>query len=115
MAGPVDVNFDKVLSSGCRFTMVVLLLAAGHGMIDGWQGWAFGAILAGFVVMIWSQWIAAGAAKRLPNPARLAAQIVMFVTTALYAAAGGLLWWGIAFAVIAVAATLAQSDSTSPT
>lgn len=115
MAQPLNIRFDEVLSSGCKFAMIVLLLAAGHGLLGGWQGWVFGAILSGFVIMIWSQWIASTSAKRLPNPARLATQIVMFVTAALYAAAGGLTWWGIAFVVIAIAATFAQSDATSPT
>lgn len=110
MAQPLDINFDDVLSNGCKFAMVALLIASGHGMIHGWQGWIFGAILSGFVIVIWSQWIAARSAKRLPNPQRLAVQIAMFVTAALYAAAGGLAWWGVAFVVIAIAATFAQSD-----
>lgn len=88
----------------CELAMLVLLVAAGHGMVSGWRGWALGVFLAFVAVGIWSQWMAPTSARRLANPQRFAAQAMLFAATALYAAAGGLIWWGIGLAVIAIAA-----------
>ncbi len=88
----------------CELAMLVLLVAAGHGMASGWHGWALGVFLAFVAIGIWSQWMAPTSARRLSNPQRLVAQVMLFATTALYAAAGGLAWWGVGFAVVATAA-----------
>lgn len=88
----------------CELAMLVLLVGAGHGMVEGWRGWALGAFLAFVVVGIWSQWMAPTSARRLANPQRYFVQVMLFITTALYASAGGLTIWGIVFAVIAIAA-----------
>ena len=55
------------------------------------------------VVGIWVQWMAPTSLRRLEHPTRLIVQIMLFVTVALYAAAGGLLVPGIVFAVISIA------------
>jgi hypothetical protein len=96
----------------CELAMLVLLVAAGHGLADGWRGWALGIFLAFVAVGIWSQWMAPRSARRLENPRRFVVQVMLFLTIALYAAGGGLAWWGIAFAVIAIAAfgSLVRSD-----
>jgi hypothetical protein len=88
----------------CELAMLVLLVAAGHGMVSGWRGWVLGLFLAFIAIGIWSQWMAPTSARRLANPQRFVAQVTLFAATALYAAAGGLTWWGIGFAVIAIAA-----------
>jgi hypothetical protein len=46
--------------------------------------------------------------KRLVNPTRFVVQVMLFLTVALYAAAGGLLWWGIGFAVVSIIAFAAR-------
>lgn len=96
--GPLDL-----IAFACEMAMVVLLVAAGHGMASGWRGWVLGAGLALVAVIIWSQWIAPTSDRRLENPVRFVAQVMLFLTTALYAAAGGLLWWGLAFAALSIA------------
>lgn len=104
---PEDVGPLDAVALVCEIAMVVLLLFAGHGFVDGWQGWAVGAFLAFVAVGIWLQWMAPTSIRRLENPTRLTVQIMLFVTVALYAAAGGLLWYGLAFAVISSAVFIA--------
>ena len=88
----------------CELAMLVLLVAAGHGIVDGWKGWALGVFLAFVAAGIWAQWMAPRSRRRLANPTRFAAQVMLFVTVAVYAAAGGLLWWGVGFAIVATGA-----------
>lgn len=99
---PQDVGPWDALAFVCELAMLVLLVAAGHGIADGWKGWALGAFLAFVVIGIWAQWMAPTSARRLPNPTRFVVQVMMFLTVALYAAAGGLVWWGLGFAVVAI-------------
>lgn len=93
--------------------MVVLLVLAGHGLASGWNGWALGAFLAFVAIGIWAQWMAPMSPRRLENPTRLAVQVMLFVGVALYAAAAGLAWWGIGFAVVSIAvfAALRRQDA----
>lgn len=97
----------------CELAMLVLLVTAGHGMVSGWRGWMLGTFLGFIAIAIWSQWMAPTSMRRLSNPQRFIAQVMLFATTALYAAAGGLTWWGVGFAVIATA-TFASLISTDP-
>ena len=55
---PQDVGPWDLLAFGCELAMFALLVAAGHGMADGWRGWALGAFLAFVAVGIWAQWMA---------------------------------------------------------
>jgi hypothetical protein len=89
--------------------MVVLLVLAGHGFADGWRGWAVGVFLALVAVGIWAQWMAPTSPRRLEQPTRLVAQIMLFVTTAFYAVAGGLLWPGLLFVAVASGVFVALS------
>jgi Ni,Fe-hydrogenase I cytochrome b subunit len=98
---PQDLGPLDAVAFFCEVAMVVLLVIAGHGFADGWRGWAIGAFLAFVALGIWAQWMAANSVRRLDNPTRLVVQIMLFVTVALYAAAGGLVWPGLAFLVIA--------------
>lgn len=94
--GPLDA-----VAFLCELAMVVLLVLAGHGFLGGWRGWALGVFLGLVVLGIWAQWMAPSSLRRLDHPNRLVAQIMLFVATAFYAAAGGLLWAGLVFAVVA--------------
>lgn len=100
---PVEMEPIDAVAFLCEFAMVVLLVLAGHGFADGWRGWAIGAFLAFVAIGIWAQWMAPTSLRRLDHPTRLMVQIMLFVTVALYAAAGGLLVAGIVFAAISIA------------
>lgn len=102
--GPLDA-----VAFVCEIVMVVLLVLAGHGLIGDWRGWAAGAFLAMVALGIWAQWMAPLSVRRLEQPTRLVAQIMLFVTTALYAAAGGLWWQGVLFAVVSIAVFVVQA------
>jgi len=104
MTAQPTVGARDLIAFACELAMLVLLVAAGHSMASGWRGWALGVFLAFAAIGIWSQWMAPTSARRLSNPQRFIAQVTLFATTALYAAAGGLEWWGIGFAVLATAA-----------
>lgn len=108
--GPLDA-----IAFFCELGMVVLLVLAGHGFAEGWRGWAIGAFLAFVALAIWAQWMAPTSIRRLENPTRLTVQIMMFVTVALYAAAGGLLVWGLVLAAISIPTfvALARQDATA--
>ncbi|MET0953970.1 MAG: YrdB family protein [Aeromicrobium sp.] len=99
---PVDLGPLDAIAFLIELAMVVLLVLAGHGFADGWQGWAVGVFLAMVAVGIWAQWMAPTSVRRLDNPIRYVVQVMLFLTVALYAAAGGLVWWGIGFAVVAI-------------
>ena len=107
---PQDLGPLDALAFVCELAMLVLLVLSGHGFADGWLGWAIGVFLAAVAISIWSQWMAPTSGRRLDNPTRLVVQIMLFVTVGLYAAAGGLLWWGVAFAVVASATFWALRD-----
>lgn len=100
--GPLDAGAFL-----CELAMVVLLVLAGHGFADGWKGWAIGVFLGLVALGIWTQWMAPTSLRRLDHPTRLIVQLMLFVTTGLYAAAGGLVWPALAFVVIASAVFIA--------
>lgn len=104
MSQSAEVGSREIIAFACELAMLVLLVAAGHGLVDGWRGWVLGIFLAFVAIGIWSQWMAPRSARRLANPRRFVVQVMLFLTVGLYAAAGGLIWWGIAFAVVAIAA-----------
>lgn len=104
MTAQPTVGARDLIAFACELAMLVLLVAAGHAMVSGWRGWALGVFLAFIAIGIWSQWMAPTSRCRLSNPQRFIVQVMLFATTALYAAAGGLAWWGIGFAVVAIAA-----------
>ncbi|MDQ3155780.1 MAG: YrdB family protein [Actinomycetota bacterium] len=107
---PQDLGPLDALAFLCELAMLVLLVFSGHGFASGWLGWAIGAFLAAVTISIWAQWMAPNSARRLDNPTRFAVQVMLFLTVALYAAAGGLGWWGIGFAIVAIGTFAAQRD-----
>jgi hypothetical protein len=106
---PEDLGPLDAVAFVCEIAMVVLLVLAGHGFADGWRGWAVGVFLALVAVGIWAQWMALNSLRRLDQPTRLVAQIMLFVTTAFYAVAGGLVWPGLVFVVVASGVFIALS------
>lgn len=102
--GPLDA-----VAFLCELAMVVLLVLAGHGFADGWRGWATGVFLAFVAVGIWAQWMAPLSVRRLDQPTRLVVQVMLFLTVALYAAAGGLWWEGLLFAIASIAVFVVQA------
>lgn len=107
---PQDIGPLDGLALMCELAMVVLLVFSGHGFTGGWQGWAIGAFLAAVAIGIWVQWMSPNSVRRLENPTRFTVQVMLFLTVALYAAAGGLTWWGIGFAGIAIGTFAALRD-----
>ena len=109
---PVDLGPLDAVAFLCEIAMVVVLVLAGHGFADGWRGWAIGVFLALVAVGIWAQWMAPTSVRRLELPTRFLVQVMLFVTVGLYAAAGGLLWVGLGFAVVAIGVfgALARQD-----
>lgn len=97
-----DIGILDALAFGCELAMLALLVAAGHGIADGWQGWLLGVGLALVAVGIWAWWAAPTSRHRLENPARFVVQASLFVAVSVTAAVGGLMWWGVAFAVVSI-------------
>lgn len=106
---PQDLGPLDAVAFVCEIAMVVLLVLAGHGFADGWRGWGVGVFLALVAVGIWAQWMAPLSVRRLEQPMRLVVQIMLFLTVALYAAAGGLWWQGLLFAVVSIAVFVVQA------
>ena len=103
-----------------RFLLELALIAAvGAGAWDLAGGGAAGALAAGIaaaaVVVIWGLAIAPKARRRLPDPARLMLEMVLFVTGGLAATGQTLL--GIVFAMTSAAVAVAVrqlSGGTAP-
>lgn len=109
---PQDVDPFDSLALICEIAMVVLLVFAGHGFADGWQGWAIGGFLGAVAISIWVQWMSPTSVRYLEGPIRFPVQVMILVTVALYAAAGGLVWWAIGFAVVSIATFAVQRTKT---
>lgn len=103
MDAETHVGPFALLAFICELALLALLIAVGHGLVDGWAGWLLGVTVTAVTVLIWSRWMAPTSAHRLDDPARMIAQAGLFVASAVLAAAAGLLWWGVGFAVVATA------------
>ena len=105
-----------------RFLLEIALIAAvGAGAWDLAGGEAAGALAASIaaaaVVVIWGLAIAPKARRRLPDPARLMLEMVLFVTGGLALAATGQTLLGIVFAMTSAAVAVAVrqlSGGTAP-
>ncbi len=107
---PTDAELFDSLGLICEIAMFVLLIFAGHGFARGWQGWAIGVFLAVVAIGLWVQWMSPNSIRYIEGPKRFAVQVMIIVTAALYAVAGGLLWWALGFAVISIAVFAAQRN-----
>lgn len=96
------------LTDACAFALEIAML-----VLLAVTGTKIGSTLAVHVTLAialpavalgcWAVWAAPTSRRRLGDPWRLVAQIVLFAITAVLAAAAGLLIWGVIFAVLAAA------------
>jgi hypothetical protein len=90
-------------SFGAEIAMLVLLVVSGLRIGSGLAVHVTLAILfPAIAVACWGIWAAPTARRRLTDPGRLIAQIILFAITGALAAAAHLMVWGLAFAVAAV-------------
>ncbi|MFN2518226.1 MAG: YrdB family protein [Jatrophihabitantaceae bacterium] len=75
---------------------------------NGLMGVAVAGLCPSLAVLIWSLWLAPGAAHRLSDPGRLITQIGLFLAAALLGALSGLLVWGVALAGVGISASVAR-------
>jgi|BarGraNGADG00212_1021973.scaffolds.fasta_scaffold21043_2 hypothetical protein len=86
----------------CELAMLVLLAVAGWGLgTGGLMSIALAVFYPALAILIWSVWMAPTSSRRLADPSRLIAQVVLFVGTAVLAVTARHPMWGIAFAAIA--------------
>ena len=89
---------------GCEIAMLVTLAVAGSGLGSNRALHVVAAIALPLLVAgIWGVWMAPTSTRRLGDPARFVAQVVLFVATAVLAAASGRVVWGIVLAVVSIA------------
>jgi hypothetical protein len=88
---------------GAEIAMLVLLVVSGLRIGSGLALHVTLAILFPAVAFTgWGIWAAPTSRRRLDDPPRLIAQIILFVITGVLAAVAHLLAWGLAFTVVAV-------------
>ena len=90
-------------SFGAEIAMLVLLVVSGLriGSVLAVQV-TLAILFPAVAVTCWGIWAAPTARRRLDDPPRLIAQIILFVITGVLAVAAHLAVWGLAFAVVAV-------------
>lgn len=87
----------------CEVALVVLLAVSGSRLGHALVGRVLWAIALPVIAMvIWSLWMAPTSRRRLDDPWRLIAQVVVFGAAAAVAALAHLTPWGIALAVVGV-------------
>jgi hypothetical protein len=88
---------------GAEIAMLVLLVASGLRIGSALAVHVVLAILLpAFAVACWGIWAAPTSRRQLDDPARLVAQIILFVITGTLAIVAHLMAWGLAFTVAAV-------------
>jgi hypothetical protein len=88
---------------GAEIAMLALLVVSGLRIGSGLAVHVTLAILLPAVaVTCWGIWAAPTARRQLDDPARLIAQIILFVITGTLAAVAHLMAWGLAFTLAAV-------------
>jgi hypothetical protein len=88
----------------CELAMLVVLAIGGWGVgSGGLMSIAFAIFYPSLAILIWSIWMAPTAPRRLDDPWRLVAQIVVFAATGSLGAVGGHAVLGVVFAVVAIA------------
>jgi hypothetical protein len=99
-----------VVSFLCELAMLVTLCIAGSGLGSSTAGHVALAILLPLAAAaIWSVWMAPTSRRRLADPARLVAQIALFVVTGVLAALADRVVLGIVFAVLTIGVFAAAS------
>jgi hypothetical protein len=86
----------------CELAMLVVLVVAGWSLgSGGLMSIALAIFYPALAVLIWSVWMAPSSPRRLEDPWRLTAQLVLFVATAVLASVAHHPVLGIGFGVIA--------------
>ena len=101
---PAGPGIVSVLAFACELAMLVLLFLAGWRLGDGGlAGVLVGLLLVVAASGVWAVWMAPTSARRLPDPARLILQVLLFVSVGIVLVVVGLAVLGAAFAVVASA------------
>ncbi|MGN6610947.1 MAG: YrdB family protein [Angustibacter sp.] len=104
--GPFD-HVNLVLRFVLELVMFVGLAWAAASLVSGtWQSIAAAVLAPVVAVGLWGVLIAPGSRRRLPDPARLVVELLLFAATGLVLAAAGHPGGGLAFAVVAAANAL---------
>lgn len=96
---------------GAELALVVLAAVAGWRLGDP-PGTALllAVVLPLAVVVVWGRWFAPRSVHRIRRRRpRYAGQVAVFVVVAVLAASAGLLWWGVAVAVVGATAFAAAA------
>lgn len=97
-----------------ELTMLTVLALAGAALAESTAGRVLAAVALPVVAAgVWAVWMAPTSARRLPNPRRLLAQVLLFAATGLLASVFLAPWVGVAFFVSAAAVfgTLARRET----
>ena len=93
----------------CELAMLALLVLAGWELGGGGLlGIALGVLYPSIALLVWAVWLAPRSSDRLGDPWRLLVQIALFAATGVVVALGGHVTTGIVFALVAVAAFVAE-------
>jgi hypothetical protein len=100
---PTEVGFWEVLAFGCELAMLAALALAGWMLaptVPTAVTMAFA--LPALTGLIWGLWLAPRARRRLPDPARTGAKILVFLSTGSALAIANHLGWGTMLAAVGV-------------
>jgi hypothetical protein len=98
-----DVGLLDFVAFVSELVMLALLAVAGWRLPDTtWARVVVAIALPLAAAVVWGFWMAPNSPSRLANPLRVVAQAAIFVVTALVCASAGMLWVGIAFAIVSV-------------
>lgn len=87
-----------------ELTMLTVLALSGAAASENtWLRGGVAIVLPVIAASIWAVWMAPASTHRLANPRRLAAQVALFVVTAILAAVLLAPWVGVVFLVVAIA------------
>ncbi len=98
------IGFADMVAFACELAMLVVIVVSVNHLVDGWRSWLIGVAAAIVVVAVWARWMAPRSEHRLADPGRYIAQAVLFIGVGVLAAVAGLLWVGVVFTVVSLAA-----------
>jgi hypothetical protein len=94
---------------GCELAMLTLLALGGWWLGNGGLlGIALAVLYPSISLLIWAVWLAPRSNDRLDDPWRLIVQVALFAATGAVVALAGHVTTGVIFALIAVAAFVAE-------
>lgn len=99
-----QIGFADMVAFACELAMFVVVIVAVNHLVDGGRSWLIGIAAALAIAVVWARWMAPSSEHRLEDPARYIAQAVLFIAVGALAAVSGLLWVGVGFTVVSLAA-----------